>query len=79
MTDHSTTESVANLSHRTVERVELNASLVTFLQFALEAAEDVVKSETTLAGRAHASAHATHSNKPLRLHRRTTLATDGRP
>ena len=77
MTDHSTTESVMNLGHRAVERVELSASLATFLKFTLEAAEDVVESETTLAGRAHASAHAAHSDKPLRLHRGTTLATDG--
>jgi len=66
-----------NLGHRAVERVELSASLVTFLEFTLEVTKDVVESETTLAGRAHASAHATHSNKPLRLHHRTTLATNG--
>jgi len=47
-----------NLGHRAVERVELSASLATFLEFTLEAAEDVVESETTLTGRAHDSAHA---------------------
>jgi len=47
-----------NLGHRAFERVELSASLATFLEFTLEAAEDVVESETTLTGRAHDSALA---------------------
>ena len=77
MTDHSTTESVMNLSHRTVERVKLSASLAISLESTLEAAEDVVESDTTLAGRRMIPPMQTL--KPLRLHRRATLAAEGRP
>ena len=77
MTDHSTTESVMNL--QAIQRVELSTGLVTFLEFTLEMAEDVVESKTALAGRAHASAHAAHTDEPLRLHCRATLAANGRP
>ena len=65
-----------NLVHRAVQGVELGTSLATFLELTLEAAEDVVKSETALARRAHAATHAAHTNEPLGLHRRTTLAAD---
>ena len=64
-----------NLSHRTVERVKLSASLAISLEFTLEAAEDVVESDTTLAGRRMIPPMQTL--KPLRLHRRATLAADG--
>jgi len=57
--------------------MELSTGLATFLKFTLETAEDVVESETTLTGWAHAAAHATHADEPLRLHRRTTLAANG--
>ena len=76
ITDHSTAESVMDLVHRAVQRVELSTSLPTFLQFTLEAAEDVVESETALTGWTHATTHTTHADKPLRLHRRATLAAN---
>ena len=79
MTDHSTTESVMNLGHRAIQRMELGTSLATFLEFILETAEDVVESKTALAGRAHASTHAAHTDEPLRLHRRATLTANGGP
>ena len=79
MTDQSTTKSVMDLVHRAVERVELSTSLTTFLKFALKTAKDMVKGKTALARRTHASAHAAHTDKPLRLHRRTSLAGNGRP
>ena len=58
-----------NLSHRIVERVKLSTSLAISLEFTLEAAEDVVESDTALAGR--------RMIPPMRLHRRATLAADG--
>ena len=73
MTDHSTAKSVVNLVRRAIERVQFSAGLATLLEFTLKATEDVVllsdvvESKTTLAGRAHATTHATHVNKPLRL------------
>ena len=76
-TDHSTSEGVVNLAHRAIQREELSTSLATFLEFTLEAAENVVEGKTTLAGWAHAASHAAHTNEPLRLHRRATLATNG--
>ena len=79
MTDQSTTESVMNLVHRTVQRVELGTSLATFLKLALKTAEDVVESETTLARGTHATAHAAHTNEPLGLHRRAALTSNGGP
>ena len=77
-TDHSTSESVVNLIHRAVQRVELSASLATFLKFTLEAAKDVVESKTTLARWAHAATHPTHPDEPLRLHRRAALTANSR-
>ena len=59
--------------------MELSTSLVTFLEFILETAEDVVESKTALAGWAHASTHAAHTDEPLRLHRRATLTANGGP
>ena len=76
MTHHSTTESVVNLVHRAIQRVELSTSLATFLEFTLETTEDVVESKTALAGRAHAATHATHADEPLWLHRGATLAAN---
>jgi len=75
MTDHCTTESVVNLVHRAIQGVELSTSLATFLKFTLETAEDVVEGKTALAGWTHATAHAAHTDEPLRLHRRATLAS----
>ena len=56
--------------------MELSARLATFLEFTLEAAEDVVEGETALSRWAHAAAHAAHADEPLRLHRRATLAAN---
>ena len=75
-TDHSTAKGVVNIAHRAVQREELGTGLATFLEFTLEAAEDVVESETALARWAHAATHAAHANEPLRLHRRATLTAD---
>ena len=77
MTNHSTAESVVNLAHRAIQRVELSTSLAAFLEFALETAKDVVESKATLAGRAHATTHAAHTDESLRLHRRATLGANG--
>ena len=66
-TDHSTTESVVNLAHRAIQRVELSTSLAAFLEFALGTAKDVVESKATLARRAHATSHAAHTDESLRL------------
>ena len=49
MTDYSTTESVVNLAHWAVQRVELSTNLTAFLEFVLETANGVVKSKATLA------------------------------
>jgi hypothetical protein len=68
-----------NLAHGTVQRVELSTSLATFLQFTLKTAEDVVEGEAALAGWPHATAHATHADEPLWLHRGATLTTNRRP
>ena len=78
-TDHSTAESVVNLAHQTVQRVELSTSLATFLQFTLKTAEDMVEGKTALAGWLHATAHATHADEPLRLHREATLTANRGP
>ena len=77
-TDHCTSKSVVDLAHRAVEREELSTGLATFLEFTLEAAEDVVEGKTALAGWTHAATHAAHADEPLRLHRRATLAANGR-
>ena len=68
-----------NLVNRAIQGVEFSTSLMTFLEFALETAEDVVKSETALAGWTHATTHTAHTDEPLRLHRRTTLAANSGP
>jgi hypothetical protein len=54
--------------------VEFSTSFVTFLKFALRTVEDVVKGETALARRAHATAH---TDKPMRVHRKAPLAGNG--
>ena len=59
-------------------REELSTGLVTFLEFTLEAAEDVVEGKAALAGWTHAATHAAHADESLRLHRRATLAANGR-
>jgi hypothetical protein len=66
-----------NLVHRSIQGVELGTSLSTFLEFTLETTEDVVESKTALSGWTHATAHAAHTDEPLRLHRRATLAANG--
>ena len=55
--------------------MELSTNLATFLEFALKATEDVVKSETALAGQVHAATYAAHANEPLQLHCWVMLAT----
>jgi hypothetical protein len=39
----------------------------------------VVEGKTALARRTHAVAHAAHTNEPLRLHHRASLACNSRP
>jgi hypothetical protein len=56
--------------------VELSTSLATFLEFTLKTTEDVVEGKTALAGLPHATAHATHADEPLRLHRRAALTAN---
>jgi len=75
MTDHCTAECVVNVVHRAIQGVELSASLTTFLEFTLETAENVVEGKTALAGLTHATAHAAHTDEPLRLHRRAALTS----
>ena len=48
--------------------MELSTSLAAFLEFALEAAKDVVGSKAT---------RAAHTDETLRLHRRATLDVNG--
>jgi len=45
--------------------VELGARFAAFLEFALEAGEDVLEGEAGLAGVAHAGAHAAHAGEAL--------------
>jgi hypothetical protein len=77
-TNQSTTKSVVNFIDRAVERVELSTRLAAFLEFTLKTAEDVVEGKTALARLTHAAAHAAHTNEPLRLHRRASLACNSR-
>ena len=63
--------------HRTSERMQLGTGLTTFLEFALKAAEDVVKGDTTLSWGAHIGAHATHANETLLLDSRPACGSCG--
>jgi len=75
VTDHCTAECAADVIHQAIQGVELSASLTTFLEFALEMAEDAVKDKTALARWMHATTHAAHTDEPLRLYCRAALAS----
>jgi len=75
MTDRCTAKRVMNLVHRATQGVELSTGVATFLEFALEMADDVVEGKIDLAGWTHAITHAANTDEPLRLHRRVTLAS----
>ena len=68
-----------DLIHGTVQRVKFVGSIATFLKFALKPVEDMIESKTAFARGTHASAHAAHTDEPLRLHCGTTLTGDGGP
>lgn len=53
--------------------MKLGSRFSALLEFTLETAQDVIKSETAFARRPHASPHTTHTNKALGLHSGTAL------
>ena len=66
-----------NLVHSPRKRMELCSCLTALLKFALQTAEDVIKSETTFPWLACAATHSAHSNQTLRLHGCSSLRLTG--
>ena len=66
-TYHVTTQGILDFCEPAAERMQLSTRLAALLELALQSAEDVVKSETTLARHADVCAHPAHAHETLRL------------